>query len=174
MEWLLFHRVVCISVSPNLLIYFTMFDILMFLFDSYLSAGNHPAQDKLSIKLTAAGFEEDDIHSALNWLAGVRKLNKTEYPELINQSGQRHFANFEKERISADGLQFVTFLESSKIITPVEREMIIDRAIALGREHLSIDKIKLIILIVLWNQRDDLDPILIEDLLVSPDSASTH
>jgi len=151
-----------------------MFDILMFLFDSYFTAGNYPAQDKLSIKLTAAGFEEDDIHSALAWLTGVRQLNEAEYPELINRSGQRYFADFEKQRISADGLQFVTFLESNKIITPVEREMIIDRAVALGRERLSIDKIKLIILIVLWNQRDDLDPILIEDLLVAPDSAPTH
>ena len=151
-----------------------MFDILMFLFDSYFTVGNYPAQDKLSIKLTAAGFEDDDIHSALTWLTGVRKLSETEYPELINHSGLRYFADFEKQRISADGLQFVSFLESNEMITPVEREMIIDRAVALGRERLSIDKVKLIILIVLWNQRDDLDPILVEDLLVAPNSAPTH
>jgi Smg protein len=151
-----------------------MFDILMFLFDSYFTAGNYPAADKLSIKLTAAGFEEDDINSALTWLSSVRQLSETEYPEAINHSGPRYFAAFEQQRISLGGLQFIAFLASNKIITPVEREMIIDRAVALGRENLSTDKIKLITLMVLWNQHDDLDPILIEDLLAPTDSAPIH
>jgi len=168
------HRAVCISVSLNFYINFTMFDILMFLFDSYFTVGNYPEADKLSIKLAAAGFEEDDIHTALAWLSGVRQLSEAEYPDAINHSGPRYFADFEQQRISLGGLQFITFLESNKLITPVEREMIIDRAVALGRENLSTDKIKLITLMVLWNQHDDLDPILIEDLLAPTDSAPIH
>jgi Smg protein len=151
-----------------------MFDILIFLFDSYFTAGNYPEPEKLSIKLTAAGFEEDDIHSALAWLSTVRQLSEAEYPESINRSGPRYFADFEKQRISSNGLQFISFLESNKIITPVEREMIIDRAVALGRESLSTDKVKLITLMVLWSQHDDLDPLLIEDLLAPSNSNPIH
>lgn len=174
MEWSPFQRVVCISVSLNLLNYFTMFDILMFLFDSYFTAGHYPEPGALSIKLTAAGFEEDEIHSALTWLSTVRELSEIEYPESINHSGPRYFANFEMRRISIDGLKFISFLETNKMITPIEREMIIDRAMALGRESLSVEKIKLITLMILWNQHDNLDPLLIEDLLSPSDSAPLH
>jgi Smg protein len=41
-----------------------MFDILMYLFESYFNAGSYPDPDKLSIKLSDAGFEEDDISRA--------------------------------------------------------------------------------------------------------------
>ncbi|MBU1775649.1 MAG: DUF494 domain-containing protein, partial [Gammaproteobacteria bacterium] len=46
-----------------------MFDILLFLFESYFDIGSYPDHDKLSVKLSAAGFEEDDINQALTWLA---------------------------------------------------------------------------------------------------------
>jgi Smg protein len=60
------------------------------------------------------------------------------------------------------------------MITPVEREMIIDRAVAFGRESLPLDKIKLIALMVLWNQHEELDPLLIEDLLTPINSSQLH
>ena len=60
------------------------------------------------------------------------------------------------------------------MITPVEREMILDRAVALRREHLPLDKIKLIALMVLWNQHDELDPLVVEDLLTPAHSNQLH
>jgi Smg protein len=52
--------------------------------------------------------------------------------------------------------------------------MILDRAVALNRENLPLDKIKLIVLMVLWNQRQDLDPLIVEDLLTPADSSRLH
>ena len=60
------------------------------------------------------------------------------------------------------------------MITPVEREMIIDRAVAFGRKSLPLDKVKLIALMVLWNQHDELDPLLVEDLLTPNNSSQLH
>ncbi|MDX8399163.1 MAG: DUF494 domain-containing protein [Gallionellaceae bacterium] len=151
-----------------------MFDILIYLFESYFNAGSYPDSDKLAIKLSAAGFEEEDITQAVAWLSGLRKLSLDEYPASINQSGSRCYAALEQQRISSEGLRFISFWEHSKMILPVEREMIIDRAVALGRENLSLDKVKLIALMVLWNQHEDLDPMLIEDLLTPSDSAQLH
>lgn len=151
-----------------------MFDILLFLFENYFDAGNYPDSDRLSVKLSAAGFEEDDIQQALLWLSGLQQLSRTDYPDSINQSGLRCYSDFELLRISEEGLRFISFWEQSKFITPVEREMIIDRVVALDRESLSLDKVKLIALMVLWNQHEDLDPILIEDLLTPTDSAQLH
>ena len=66
-----------------------MFDILMYLFESYFNAGSYPDPDKLSIKLSAAGFEDDDINRALNWLSGLNQLTQADYPIAINQTQGR-------------------------------------------------------------------------------------
>lgn len=145
-----------------------MFDILMFLFESYFDAGNYPEPDKLSLKLTAAGFEDNEIHLALAWLSGLKQLSAENYPASINEGGTRCYADLETSRISQEALSFITFWEQNKVITPVEREMILDRAVAMGRENLSLDKVKLIALMVLWNLRDELDPMLVEDMLTPP------
>ncbi|MBA4380990.1 MAG: DUF494 domain-containing protein [Sideroxydans sp.] len=151
-----------------------MFDILLFLFESYFDAGSYPEPNRLSAKLTAAGFEEEDINQALTWLSGLRELSNATYPESINHSGLRCYTDFEAERMSDEGLRFIAFWEHNKIITPIEREMIIDRVVALGRDKLSVDKVKLIALMVLWNQHEDLDPMLIEDLLTPTEAAQLH
>jgi len=151
-----------------------MFDILMYLFESYFNAGSYPDPDKLSVKLSAAGFEDDDINRALTWLSGLNQLSQTHYPDCINQSGLRSYAKLEIQSISPEGLHFISFWENNNMITPVEREMIIDRAVAFGRELLPLDKVKLIALMVLWNQHEELDPLLVEDLLTPANSAQLH
>lgn len=151
-----------------------MFDILLFLFESYFNIGSYPDHDKLSVKLSAAGFEEEDINQALTWLSGLQQLTRAAYPESINHSGLRFYTDFEEERISPEGIGFLSFWEHNKFISPIEREMIIDRVLALGRKGLSLDKLKLIVLMVLWSQHEDLDPMLIEDLLTPADVALAH
>jgi Smg protein len=151
-----------------------MFDILMYLFESYFYAGSYPDSDKLSLKLSAAGFEDEDIRRTLAWLSGLKQLTQADYPAAINQSGPRCYAELEMQRISTDALCFLAFWEQSGMISPVEREMILDRAVALGRENLPLDKIKLITLIVLWNQHEELDPLIVEDLLSPSDSEYLH
>lgn len=151
-----------------------MFDILMFLFESYFDAGSYPDSDKLSIKLSAAGFDDGDIHQALVWLSGLKQLSPSDYPEVINNSNLRCFADLELRRISTDGLQFISFWEHSKMITPIEREMIIDRALAFERDNLPLNDVKLIALMVLWNQHEDLDPLIVEDLLTPASAGLLH
>lgn len=151
-----------------------MFDILMFLFESYFDAGSYPDSDKLTVKLSAAGFDDSEIHQALDWLSGLEQLSPSNYPASINTPGFRCYSEYEQRLISSDGLHFVTFWEQNNLITPVEREMIVDRAVALERENLPLDKIKLIALIVLWNQHEELDPLIVEDLLSPNNSAQLH
>ena len=151
-----------------------MFDILMYLFESYFYDGSYPDSDKLSLKLSAAGFEDEDIRRTLDWLSGLRQLTPGDYPAAINTSGTRCYSDLEIHRISPEALRFLAFSEQEGIISPVEREMILDRAIALGRENLPLDKIKLIALMVLWNQHEELDPLVVEGLLTSDDPEYLH
>jgi len=151
-----------------------MFEILMFLFENYLDAGSYPETEKLERKLSAAGFEDDDISEALAWLSALQQQNPESYSSRLEHAGQRHFAELERQRISYEARQFLVFAEQQHLISAVEREMIIDRAVALQHENLALDKLKLIMLMVLWNRNQDLDQLLIEELLTPLQSAQLH
>ncbi|MEO8333114.1 MAG: DUF494 domain-containing protein [Gallionella sp.] len=151
-----------------------MFEILMYLFESYFDAGSYPEPDKLERKLSAAGFEDDDISEALTWLSALQQQDPDSYPASLDHSGPRHFADLEQQRISPEARQFLMFAEQQNLISAVEREMIIDRAVALQQQNLALDKLKLIMLMVLWNRHQDLDPLLIEELLTPLHSAQLH
>lgn len=151
-----------------------MFEILMYLFESYFDAGNYPEPEQLSRKLTAAGFEGQEITEALDWLSALQQQNLQSYPQIIERSGLRFYADFEQQYISDESRQYLLFAEQQHLITAVEREMIIDRAVALKQEHLPLDKLKLIMLMVLWNRHQELDPLLIEELLTPPQSGNLH
>ena len=151
-----------------------MFEILMYLFESYFDAGSYPEPDKLSRKLSAAGFEGDEISEALIWLSALQQQNPANYPASLEHAGMRHFAALELQRISFEARQFLLFAEQQQMISAVEREMVIDRAVALQQENIRLDKLKMIMLMVLWNRRRELDTLLVEELLAPLHSAQLH
>ncbi|HET7834063.1 MAG TPA: DUF494 domain-containing protein [Gallionella sp.] len=151
-----------------------MFEILMYLFESYFDAGSYPALDKLSRKLSAAGFEGGEITEALTWLSALQQQDPATYPASIEHGGLRCYADIELQRIGYEARQFLLFAEQHHMISAVEREMVIDRAIALQQDNLGPDKLKLIMLMVLWNRHHDVDPLLIEELLAPLHSAQLH
>ncbi len=146
----------------------------MYLFESYFDAGSYPEPEKLSRKLTAAGFEDEEISEALSWLSALQEQDPDSYPASLEHAGQRHFAELESQYIGDDARQFLLFAEQQRLISAVEREMTIDRSVALKQEGLALDKLKLIMLMVLWNRHQDLDPLLIEELLTPLHSAQLH
>lgn len=151
-----------------------MFDILIYLFESYFDAESYPEADKLSRKLFAAGFEEEEISDALTWLSALQQQTSDHYPDTLQHAGIRHFSGLEQQRISNEARQFLLFAEQQHMISAVEREMILDRAIVLQQENLGLDKLKLIMLMVLWNRHKDIDPLLIEELLSPLHSTQLH
>jgi len=151
-----------------------MFEILIYLFESYIDAGSYPAPDKLSRKLYAAGFDSEDIDDTLNWLAALQLQNSENYPAALAHTGIRCLAELEYELIGFEARQFLLFTEQQAMITAIEREIILDRAVALRQKDLALDKLKLIMLIVLWNRRSDLNPLLIEELLSPIQSSQLH
>jgi Smg protein len=146
----------------------------MYLFESYINAGSYPPPDKLTRKLSAAGFEEDDIDEALTWLSALHVQNADSYPATLAHSGMRFFAELEFIRISTPARQFLLLAEQQALISTVEREIIIDRALALQQKDLSLEKLKLIMLIVLWDRHQNISPLLIEELLVPMHSTQLH
>jgi Smg protein len=143
-----------------------MFDILVYLFENYVHAGACPESRQLARKLSAAGFEEDEISEALEWLSGLRDapvaLTALRAPRA---DSIRVFAPEEEARLSVDCRGFVTFLESAGVLDATMRELIIERALALSGFRLNLYRFKIIVLIVLWQQERPLDTLILDELL---------
>lgn len=140
-----------------------MFDILLYLYDTYLFSDQFPAPEQLSRKLSAAGFEDDDIGAALDWLAALDDLAPSDAVDGV--PSLRCYNDAEISRLATEGRGFLAFLEGSKLLSPLAREWVIDRAMALEDSEVSADRIKWIALLALWKLNGAGDVLWLEDLV---------
>ncbi len=149
-----------------------MFDILVYLVENYFHNGQLPDAETISKRLSAAGFEDDDISEALTWLSGFSQPDELDHHGAFAHSrGFRVYAEEELANLTAEARGFILFLEDSNIITAPQRELIIERVLALADPDVNLEKLKLIVLMVLWNQQQSVDSLVLE-LLASRDFSS--
>jgi len=152
-----------------------MFEVLVYLFENYYHTESYPDNDTLSRKLSAAGFESDDISDALSWLKGLARQTENALPESLESSrSQRAFSDFETTKLTTEARGFLVFLESAGILTPVLRETIIERAMALEGDVVGLEKFKVIVLMVLWTRRGSVDTLILEELLPDGEKRQMH
>ena len=145
-----------------------MFDILVYLFETYHQPGACPAPSVLARKLSAAGFEQEDISAALEWLSGLERLAEEEGRPAGARS-LRLYCAAELLKLPAQCLGFLIFLENAGAIDAMLREMIIERAMVLPEATVSLGKLKIIVLMVMWRRHHALDTLLLEELLSEDD-----
>ncbi len=149
-----------------------MFDILVYLVENYFHNGQLPDAETITKRLSAAGFEDDDISEALTWLSGFGEPEDTNGNEAFTQSrGFRIYAEEELTNLTVEARGFIIFLQDSDIISAPQRELIIERVLALPETSVDLERIKLIVLMVLWNQQQSVDSLVLE-LLASRDHSS--
>jgi Smg protein len=66
------------------------------------------------------------------------------------------------------------FLESAGVLTPLLRELVIERALALPEESIGLDKLKVIVLMVLWTRRGEVDALILDELIPDGDMRQVH
>jgi Smg protein len=142
-----------------------MFDILVFVFENCRQADVSHDPERVARKLSAAGFDDMEIGAALAWLAGVvRAPQRSLAPLPESGTAFRAFAPKELAKLDADCRGFLLFLERSGILSPASREHVIERALAAAGDTLSLDQIKLIVLMVLWSQQAPASQLVAEEL----------
>lgn len=152
-----------------------MFEVLVYLFENYYQSENYPDQDTLARKLTAAGFENDEITEALDWLNGLVTPGESASYEHIDAPGTfRAYTQTELAKLSAEARGFLIFLESARVLSPGLRELIVDRAMAVEDDVVELEKLKVIVLMVLWTRRGDVDTLMLEELLPSGGPQHIH
>jgi Smg protein len=127
----------------------------------------------LSRKLTAVGFESDEIQEALHWLDGLADTAQG-YTGEQSEGAIRLYSPREVEQLGETSLGFVSFLESAGVLPPPMREMVIDRAMAAGGNPLALDDMKVIILMVFWSLGEEPDALILDELFVAPEDRLIH
>ncbi len=152
-----------------------MFEVLVFMFENYIAHHALPDNDIMTQELSAAGFEQSDIVGAVDWFHEMKSM-LTEPPAVYTHkhSGMRIFTVAENKKISTESLGFILFLQQANVINDVERDLIIDRAVALKQEHINIEEMRWITMIALWNEGREKDYLFVEDALFNPRGLTLH
>ena len=144
-----------------------MFDILVYLYETYYRPDACPEPEALAKKLSAVGFDDDDISDALVWLTDLAAMAGVEHSLTAVSTGTRFYVDEEHDALGSAAIGFIQFLESAKVLTPLQREIVIERALALDEIPVSLGKLKIIVLMLLWSQGKEPDALMFDDLFGS-------
>src|SRR5699024_6972079 len=141
----------------------------------YYTPSACPKADVLADKLAAVGFEDDDIDDALGWLHGLAQTTE-QYTELAQATphSQRLYTQTEQLALGHDAIGFIIFLETSGVLPPTLREILIDRALAATEHPITLGNLKVIALMVLWSQELNIEHLMFEELLSDDSDRLSH
>jgi Smg protein len=161
-----------------------MFEVLVYVYENYWQGDACPELNRLGRKLTAAGFEAEEIQEALVWLDALNiaaqgtQINLSNLPAdkagagssapsvIQPQSAEslRIYSVAEQSHLGAQSLGFVCFLESSGVLPPHMREIVIDRAMAAPGDPVTLDDLKIIVLMVYWSFGEEPEALVLDEL----------
>jgi|SRR5579862_3849131 len=145
----------------------SVLEILIYVFDRYMLADGArvPQRAHLARDLERAGFAAEQIESALDWLTELAfghervfvpqaregRPDEAQPPEAQSEP-VRVFTDSEAARLSIECRGFLLTLERTGVLTAVQREIVIDRLLALGTEEPDIEQLRWVVLMVLSSQ----------------------
>jgi Smg protein len=152
-------------------------DVLMYLFETYVDAEDEPEtdQNELRDELSRAGFGDTEIDRALDWLEGLTDHHDNLAFNAQTEHGTRIYNEVEQERLDAACRGYITYLEQIGILSPPQREILIDRLLALEAADIDVEQIKWVVLMVLFSQPgQELAYARMEDLVFDESTGSVH
>jgi Smg protein len=150
-----------------------MFDVLVYLYENYWRPDSCPEPKQLSRKLSAVGFETEEIQDALRWLDGLASSVEACTGSPVPGSTRVYTAQ-EQDVLGEASIGFITFLESAGVLQAPMREMVIDRAMAVGAGSLDLEDLKIIVLMVFWSLGEEPDALILDELFVAPEERVVH
>ncbi|MAY60229.1 MULTISPECIES: DUF494 family protein [Pseudoalteromonas] len=157
-----------------------MFDILMYLFENYVHSESDVfvEQSTLTDELLRAGFNKLEINKAIDWLdqlAALQYSNESPYLLATPQHAVRIFTDSECQVLDTECRGFLMFVEQTGVINSTTREMVMDRLAALDNSAITLEDLKWLILMVLFNAPDSQQAYeQMEDLIFDEPSEVLH
>jgi Smg protein len=135
----------------------SVLDILIYVFDRYMleEAPEVPEREDLARDLERAGFGHANVERALDWLADL--AGERGRPAIGESAGNgrgavRVFSDCELARLSTECRGFLMTLERLGVLSPQQREIVVDRMLALDADELDTEQLKWVVLMVLSSQ----------------------
>ena len=150
-----------------------MFDVLVYLYENYWRPDACPDHDQLSKKLTAVGFESEEIEDALTWLDGLADAAESHHGAQSEQS-MRVYSPAEQDHLGTASISFISFLESAGVLPPAMREIVVDRAMVTAGWPLRLEDLKIIVLMVFWSLGEEPDALILDELFVDAEERLIH
>jgi Smg protein len=144
-----------------------MFDVLVYLYETYYRPDACPEPEALAKKLSAVGFDDVEISEALVWLNDLAAMAEVDQSLTSASTGFRYYVDEETDVLGTAAVGFIQFLESAKVLTPLQREIVVERALALDEAPVSLGKLKVIVLMLMWSQGKEPDALMFDDLFGS-------
>jgi Smg protein len=135
----------------------SILDILIYVFDRYMlaEAPDVPQREHLARDLERAGFTPAKVERALDWLTelafGRDRPPLATAPD-ATAAGVRVFTDSELARLSTECRGFLLTLERLGVLTAQQRELVIERMLALDADEPDTEQLKWVVLMVLSSQ----------------------
>lgn len=136
----------------------SILDVLLYLFEHYLDADAEQLHGDDSLNTAAlidelgeAGFSAAEINKAFDWLDALAR-QRPAVAAARADGPVRVYAGSELEKLDADCRGFLLFLEQHGVLDACQRELVLDRALALEQDGIDLDDLKWVVLMVLFNQ----------------------
>ncbi|KAA2284636.1 DUF494 family protein [Arenimonas fontis] len=131
----------------------TILDVLLYLFEHYFYDDPDAVRDRDSLQngLIQAGFSPAEINKAFDWLDELASRR----PPLAGprpQAQVRVYSGPELDKLDTECRGFLMFLEHGGVIDADQRELVLDRVMALDQDEIDVDDLKWVVLMVLFNQ----------------------
>ncbi len=152
-------------------------DVLMYLFETYVDTEEDPEpdQNELRIELSKAGFGDAEIDRALEWLDGLTEHQDSLAFNPQTAHGTRIYNELEMERLDVACRGYISYLEQIGILSPPQREILVDRLLALETHDIDVEQIKWVVLMVLFSQPGQESAYArMEDLVFEEDTGLIH
>ncbi len=129
-------------------------DILIYLFENYMDNDQESSSDQAAIQeeLMQAGFPESEIQKAFRWMDGLADQQGAQPLGAYTDHALRIYTHDEMNHLDIESRGLMLFLEQTNILDPVNRERVIERAMALDTRQVGVDDLKWVVLMVLMNQ----------------------
>jgi Smg protein len=152
-------------------------DVLMYLFETYVDTDEEPEADhnELRAELAGAGFGDAEVERALDWLDGLTERHDAFAYNAQTAHGTRIYNDVEQNRLDVACRGYITYLEQIGILSPPQREILVDRLLALEAADIDVEQIKWVVLMVLFSQPgQELAYARMEDLVFEESAGAVH
>jgi Smg protein len=131
--------------------------VLIYVYDHYMLAdpADVPERRHMLEDLQKRGFSVSEVVHAMEWLSALvadQRAAAGPGDPRSEGAGLRIFADGELSRLSADCRAFLMLLDRQRVLTPQQRELVIERALALDVDEVDVEQLKWVVLLVLSSQ----------------------